>query len=165
MKTNQEPVGTRQRSANLSKQKEFRQASGVSSPRERSDSLSSADLVAQLGLAFEVAIKQTLQRNFNPIPSVAEIRRALLLLPQRILPPKQRGRPRDPRVTEATELHRLGKPWPYIYPRTIGGFDSLKHDERILAMLRLRQAVRARRALKTEHLDFFHEEIDLKFSE
>ena len=62
------------------------------------------------------------------------------------LPPGP-GRPRKATITRALELHRQGTPWPDIYRECIPNHISLPWKERRLEIIRLRNAVRARKRL------------------
>jgi hypothetical protein len=164
MRINQGTTRKRERSGNSNKQQVLVQAQRVDLLAQ-AEGRQQEDTVAQLALAFEVAIKKTLQCNFNPIPTAAEISGALALLPRRILPPVKRGRPQNPIITRAVELRRAGKRWGYIYREAIENFDSLPKDSQTVRMSQLRQAVHAREKSKKEPLDFFHEETGMKFSD
>jgi hypothetical protein len=108
-------------------------------------------VVAKLELALRVAIIQAVQSNFKDQPSLQEIRVALESVARLFDAPAKRGRRRDPSVTRAVELRLQGTPWPQVYRSVVTNFDELDYNSRMLATLRLRQAVHMRMKTKVDN--------------
>ncbi|HEY4360349.1 MAG TPA: hypothetical protein VGN17_05255 [Bryobacteraceae bacterium] len=90
---------------------------------------------------MRVAVVQAIHSNFKSQPNRLEIKLAIESVAKLFQSPVRRGRRRDPSVTRAVELRLQNMPWPQVYRSIIANFDELDDGPRMLATLKLRQAV------------------------